>query len=129
MQYHGRLLISDDDRDARRSLATELRARGWSVDLASTGKHGIEAMSQLQPEVVIVELALADVDALHLARTLRTLVEHDVVAIAITRLGGDVHVSAVAAGYDAAFSKPVDIDALEEVLMQSIITGGPLASP
>ncbi len=127
MQYHGRLLIIDDDRDARKALATQLRARGWNVALAATGALGLDAAAHEQPEVVIVELALPDVDGMQLARTLRTLVEHDIVAIALTRLGSETHMRAVTAGYDAAFGKPVDLEALEEVLLQSIITGGPLA--
>lgn len=124
MQYHGRLLIIDGDRDARRALANELRVRGWNVDLASTGRFGLDVAAQTQPQVVIVELSVGDVDGLQLARTLRTLVENDLVMIAITDISGE---QAVAAGYDAVFTAPIDLEALEEVLMQSIITGGPLA--
>ena len=127
MQYHGRLLIIDGDRDARRSLATELRTRGWTVELASNGALGLDLVVRIQPEVVIVDLSVPDVDGLQLARTLRTLVEHDLVAIALTPADEDLSMRAVTAGYDAAIGKPIDIDALEEVLMQSIITGGPLS--
>jgi two-component system, OmpR family, KDP operon response regulator KdpE len=55
-----RVLIIDDDRAIRRVLEVNLRARGYTVDVAGTGAEGL-ALARCDPDLVILDLGLPDI--------------------------------------------------------------------
>ena len=112
----GRVLLIDDNDDQRSLLANALRARGWNVDVARSGKQGLERAQVGRPDVVMTELLLPDVRAYYFARTLRTAVEHDMRVIALTRLPVSLHRRAIEEGFDLVECKPIDPDRLHERL-------------
>lgn len=112
----GRVLLIDDNDDQRSMLANALRARGWNVDVARSGKQGIERAQVGRPDVVMTELLLPDVRAYHFARTLRCVIEHDMRIIALTRLPVSLHRRAIEEGFDRVECKPIDPDRLHETL-------------
>ncbi len=104
-----RALIIDDNDIDRTWLASALRDRSWEVIATRSGRLAIEVAQQQQPDVVISELTLPDVNGLQLARALRTVVENDLRVIGLTRLPRHIRQQATACGYDHALPKPVDI--------------------
>lgn len=65
------VLIVDDDRSIRRVLETGLRARGYRTCVAATGQEGIDAAALEGPDVVILDLALPDLDGVDVCRRIR----------------------------------------------------------
>jgi DNA-binding response OmpR family regulator len=108
-----RVLLVDDNDEHRRMLANALRQRGWSVELARTGREGLDAAARVQPDVIVTELILPDVRGFHFGRSLRSIIEHDIVVIAVTRIGEELHGRALKSGFDHVLPKPLDIDELQ----------------
>ena len=66
-----RVLVADDEPQIRRTLAINLRARGYQVDLAATGEEALKAVADQQPDVVVLDLGLPGVDGLQVIQGLR----------------------------------------------------------
>ena len=67
------VLVVDDELLIRKSLAKVLRARGYAVELASTGAEGLERVGELRPQVMILDMRLPDTDGLSVLRQARQL--------------------------------------------------------
>jgi len=65
------VLVVDDELLIRKSLAKVLRARGYAVELASTGAEGLERVGELRPQVMILDMRLPDTDGLSVLRQAR----------------------------------------------------------
>ena len=59
-----RVLVVDDEPQILRALATNLRARGYDVDLAATGEDGLRLAAERHPDVVILDLGLPGIDGI-----------------------------------------------------------------
>ena len=66
------LLVEDDDA-ARDVLATGLRARGWQVRVAANGRNALDMLDSADPDVVILDLGLPDLDGVEVCRHIRRL--------------------------------------------------------
>jgi PAS domain S-box-containing protein len=112
------VLVIEDNADGAQSLAYILQLHGHHVRVARDGRSGIALARKVQPDVIICDIGLPDVDGYEVARTLR----HDG-ALRGTRL---VALSGYAqpedrqrardAGFDAHVPKPPDLDELLHVL-------------
>jgi two-component system response regulator AtoC len=67
------VLVVDDELLIRKSLGKVLRARGYNVDVASTGAEGLEKAGSLRPQVMILDMRLPDTDGLSVLRKARQL--------------------------------------------------------
>jgi two-component system, NtrC family, response regulator AtoC len=67
------VLVVDDEVLIRKSLSKVLRARGYSVDLASTGAEALEKARSVRPQVMILDMRLPDADGLSVLRKVREL--------------------------------------------------------
>jgi two-component system, NtrC family, response regulator AtoC len=67
------VLVVDDEVLIRKSLSKVLRAKGYSVELASTGAEGLDKVAQLKPQVMILDMRLPDTDGLSVLRRVRQL--------------------------------------------------------
>lgn len=65
------VLVVDDDPAIRRVLDTGLRARDYTVVTAATGSEGVDLAAVEQPDVVILDLGLPDVDGVEVCRRIR----------------------------------------------------------
>ena len=75
-----RLLIVDNDRDLVRMLADWLKTLGYEVRTAYTGERAQIEWERYQPDLVILDTALKDVDALVLCREMQS--SHDAFVLA-----------------------------------------------
>ena len=62
------LLIIDDDEVVRASLAAYLEDSGFSVLQASNGQQGLQVFEEHQPDLVICDLRMPQMDGLELIR-------------------------------------------------------------
>ncbi len=67
------VLVVDDELLIRKSLGKVLRARGYNVDVASTGAEGLEKVGELKPHVMVLDMRLPDTDGLSLLKRAREI--------------------------------------------------------
>jgi signal transduction histidine kinase/ActR/RegA family two-component response regulator len=115
-----RLLVIEDHADARDSLAMLLRLLGHEVDVAASGKQGLERARSSPPQVALIDIGLPDVDGYEVARELRGARGDQIFLIALTGYGQSDDVrEAQEAGFDAHLLKPADIDELGRLLLRA----------
>ncbi|MDH4283548.1 MAG: response regulator, partial [Myxococcales bacterium] len=71
-----RVLIVDDEANARNALAELLADAGYSVSTASDGRTGLLQMEQIDPDVVLTDLKMPGMDGLSLIERGRPLFPH-----------------------------------------------------
>jgi signal transduction histidine kinase len=113
-----RVLVVDDNLDAAEMLAHGLRHSGHEVREAHDGLSALVAAAQFKPEVVLLDLGLPGMDGFEVARRLRADPQHAAVKIvALTGYGRDDDRRRTAeVGIDRHLVKPVDLDAIDEVM-------------
>jgi PAS domain S-box-containing protein len=113
-----RFLVVDDNRDSAESLAMLLRLLGNDVRTAYDGRLALEAATAYRPEVVLLDIGLPGLNGLEVCQRLRgTPGQHRTVIVAMTGYGRDEdRQRSRAAGFDAHLVKPVDLEALQELL-------------
>jgi len=106
------LLVVDDDADVRELLVTLICEQGAVVTAADSVAEAMRAFETGSYDVVLSDLAMPGHDGYDLMEALRRddrADVRDVRAIAVTAYGDDAHRRrAVAAGFDAYLTKPVD---------------------
>jgi CheY-like chemotaxis protein len=104
-----RIVLIEDNEDARRTLAAALSLEGHQVHEAADGITGIATLSRVNPDVAVVDIGLPGVDGYKVAETLRGAPEHDsMVLIALTGYGQpDSLRRAREAGFDEYVTKPI----------------------
>ncbi|MDQ1396171.1 MAG: two-component system, OmpR family, response regulator MprA, partial [Acidimicrobiaceae bacterium] len=58
----GRILIAEDDQRLRESLARVLAFEGYDVALASDGVEALEAAAHEQPDLIILDVMMPNLD-------------------------------------------------------------------
>jgi two-component system KDP operon response regulator KdpE len=106
-----RVLVVDDEPQIRRFLRTSLSAHGYRVIEAASGREAITLMATEQPELVLLDLGLPDMDGLEVIRRLR---EWSSVPIIIVSVRGQEaeKVEALDHGADDYVTKPFGIGEL-----------------
>ena len=99
------VLIIDDEPQMRRLLETILKADGYRVSEAATGEEGLTDAAQRQPDVVVLDLGLPDMDGVEVLRRLRQW-SHVPVLILSVRDTEEQKVAALDAGADDYVTKP-----------------------
>ncbi|WP_162937782.1 response regulator transcription factor [Indioceanicola profundi] len=66
-----RILIIDDDPSLLATLAHAVRHSGHEVRLAGSGEEGLALYGQMQPDVVLCDLLLPDLDGAEVIRSIR----------------------------------------------------------
>lgn len=100
-----KLLIIDIDRDLVEMLTSWLKTLGYEVHRAYTGERAKEIWEEHEPDLVILDTTLKDVDALAMCREMQT--KHDALILVLTD-GKDVHdeVRCLESGADDYLRKP-----------------------
>ena len=114
-----RILIADDNADAGDALASLLETEGYEVLVARDGREALEKARQAKPAVVILDIAMPEMDGCEVARRLRATPEgRDMFLIALTGWDRDKDRELTrAAGFHAHVVKPLSIESLREVLV------------
>jgi PAS domain S-box-containing protein len=113
-----RVLVVDDNKDMADSAAMLLRAAGHEVQVAYSGKRGLDTALSYHPHAVLLDLGLPEMDGYAIARALRLRPEfNDVLLIALSGYGQESdRQRSHEAGFDAHMVKPVKIEKIEELL-------------
>ncbi|MBW4421228.1 MAG: response regulator [Myxacorys californica WJT36-NPBG1] len=116
-----RVLVIDDELDSLEFVAFVLEQVGAIVTTVSTASEGFWALTQSQPDVLLSDIGMPDMDGYMLMRQIRALPPEQggqVKAIALTAYAGEVNEKqARQAGFQQHLSKPVEPDLLVQVVM------------
>ena len=82
----GNILVVDDDADIREVLADRLESLGYRVFAAETAKVGLELLERQNPQLVLLDIEMPDMNGIDMLREIRRR-EHDVTVVMITAYG------------------------------------------
>jgi two-component system, sensor histidine kinase len=112
-----RILVVEDNPDARQSMRELLELWGHRVDTAPDGLAGLSTAVAQRPDVALVDIGLPGLDGYRLASELRARAGEAIRLVAITGYGGpEGRNRALAAGFDVHLVKPVQPDELARTL-------------
>jgi two-component system OmpR family response regulator len=111
--YEARLLVVDDEPNIRDLLATSLRFAGFEVFTASTGNEAIREATEHQPDLVVLDVMLPDMDGFTVTRRLRDKGQHVPVLFLTARDDTADKITGLTVGGDDYVTKPFS---LEEVV-------------
>jgi two-component system KDP operon response regulator KdpE len=106
-----RILVVDDDPQILRTLRINLRARGHQVSTAAHGSAALTEASETQPELIVLDLGLPDMDGVDVIRQLRRSTAVPIIVLSGRSDSGD-KVNALDVGADDYVTKPFGIDEL-----------------
>ncbi|MBV9120773.1 MAG: PAS domain-containing protein [Chloroflexi bacterium] len=109
-----RILIIEDQEDARVSLRLLLQADGHEVAAARNGREGLSKLADFRPDIALVDIGLPEFDGYEVARRVReSAAGKGIKLIALTGYGGLAdQARAQACGFDMHLTKPVAYDKL-----------------
>ena len=108
-----KILVVDDEQAVRESLRRSLRFNGYEVLTANDGLEAVEAVRAENPELLILDVMMPNMDGLEVCRTLRSEGWDRPILVLTARDGVSDRVAGLDAGADDYLPKPF---ALEELL-------------
>ncbi len=113
-----RILIVEDNADAREMLRAALALSGHDVCAAADGAAGIAAATRAPPDVALVDIGLPDIDGYEVARRLRSMQNGARIGLIAVSGYGQARDQrrALDAGFDVHLTKPVAPERLQQVI-------------
>ncbi len=108
-----RLLVVDDEPNIRELLATSLRFAGFEVHAAADGGAALRLARQVQPDMLVLDVMLPDMDGFTVTRRLREKGQHMPVLFLTARDDTADKITGLTVGGDDYVTKPFS---LEEVV-------------
>jgi two-component system, OmpR family, response regulator len=110
-----KVLVVDDEPVLAELLTIVLRREGWQVSTAGNGASAVLSVQREAPDLVVLDLALPDVDGLAVLRTLRDLLPTLPVLLLTAKASVEDRIAGLAQGGDDYVTKPFS---LEEVVLR-----------
>ncbi len=104
-----RILVVDDEPQIRRAIRTSLEAHGYEAQTAQSGEGGVVAVAEWEPDLVLLDLGLPDLDGTEVLRRVRDFSEVPVIVLSVRERQAD-KVAALDAGADDYVTKPFGMD-------------------
>ena len=112
-----RILVIEDEAGAREALKSLLDEEGYTVCTAESGRRGLERLNEFNPDTVVCDFYLPDIDGLQVVRAVRALADRGITVIVITAgCGGEEAESVLRREADFFFQKPLDLRRFRDVL-------------
>ena len=104
-----RILVVDDEPSIVDAVATALRYEGFQVDEALTGREALEAVARHEPDLVVLDWMLPDVEGIEVGRRLRARGFKTAVLFLTAKDATENKVEALRAGGDDYVTKPFSL--------------------
>ena len=105
------VLVVDDDPAIVRTLAINLRARDYQVQVAHDGRTAMEILTEEPPDLMLLDLGLPDLDGVSVLRRLRSFSALPVIVLS-ARHSSDDKVEALDLGANDYVTKPFGVEEL-----------------
>lgn len=106
-----RVLVVEDDPQLVRALVMNMQARKYGVDAAPDGTTALRLAAARQPDVIVLDLGLPDLDGVEVIKAVRAWSRVPILVLSARR-GSDEKVAALDAGADDYITKPFSMDEL-----------------
>ena len=114
------VLVVEDERDVRETIAEGLRWQGAQVHAADCAETAWQMFAQEKPRIIVADLGLPGVDGFQFLKQIRSLPKSEgggTPAVALTARNTVVdRVNSLKAGFTLHLAKPVDPQALANLL-------------
>jgi two-component system KDP operon response regulator KdpE len=132
-EHAGTILIIDDEAQMRRAVANVLSALNLRVLQAATGREGIDLAATGQPDLIILDLGLPDLDGIEVCREIRTWSRAPIIVLS-ARHSEEEKVRLLEAGADDYIIKPFGLREFEarvhvQLRRAATLTGGTTLTP
>jgi two-component system, OmpR family, response regulator len=104
-----RILVVDDEDSIVDAVATALRYEGYEVEEASTGRDALAAVARLEPDLIVLDWMLPDVEGIEVGRRLRAQGFKTAVLFLTAKDATENKVEALRAGGDDYVTKPFSL--------------------
>ena len=106
------ILVVEDYPDTRSLLSSLLRSNGYMVVEAGDGREGVQQANRTNPDLILMDLALPELDGVEATRQIRQRQSHSQTPIfAVSAFAtSDVQQDALDAGCNEVFTKPLEIE-------------------
>jgi signal transduction histidine kinase len=113
-----KVLIVEDSADTLALLRTIFAQQGAHVSTATTAAEALSLLKSTTPDIIVSDIGMPDTDGFELLQKIRELPElENIPAIAISGYASEAdRKQALGVGYRALMAKPVDVDALFELI-------------
>src|SRR5436190_596935 len=117
-----RILIADDCHDTTATLALLLCHWGYDVRTVDNGLAALEVAAVYRPDAVLLDIGMPGLDGLNVARRLRGELQlEQALLVCVSGFGQEVdRQHALEAGCDYHLVKPVDLEALHDLLASGV---------
>jgi two-component system KDP operon response regulator KdpE len=105
------ILVIDDEPQILRALKTILTAKQFHVSAASRGEEGLTMAATSQPDLIILDMTLPDMDGIQVCKQLREWTTTPIIILSVRDSEKD-KVAALDAGADDYLTKPFGIEEL-----------------
>ncbi len=106
-----RILVVDDERQITRMLRTSLQSSGYAVSVASNGMEGFECFETEEPDLIITDLAMPEMNGLELTEAVRRVAKTPIIVLSV-RDTEAMKVTALDEGADDYLTKPFSMPEL-----------------
>ncbi|MFF4360002.1 response regulator [Streptomyces sp. NPDC001604] len=106
-----RVLVVEDDPQLVRALVINMQARRYGVDAAPDGATALRLAAARQPDVVMLDLGLPDMDGVDVIKALRGWTRVPILVLSARQASAE-KVAALDAGADDYITKPFSMDEL-----------------
>lgn len=105
------ILVVEDDAPVRNLIGTTLKTHGYDYITATNGENAVMQASSHNPDVVLLDLGLPDIDGMDVIKKIRTWSEMPIIVISARAEDKD-KIDALDAGADDYLTKPFSVEEL-----------------
>jgi len=118
IEKKSRILIAEDFEENRTALTLILKNAGFDVIEVENGRQAIEAVRQEEPDLVLMDVTLPEIDGLQATREIRSDEKFERLPIIILSAhdSDEIRREAAEAGGSEYLSKPFEIAELKELI-------------
>ncbi len=104
-----KILVVDDEKDILEFVSYNLKKEGFQVETASDGNKGIEVARSFNPNLIILDIMMPEVDGIEVCRILRkdNVFKSTLIVFLTARSEDFTQISALEAGGDDFIAKPI----------------------
>ena len=112
------ILVVDDSADNLTLISLDLQQNGYRVVTATNGAEAIKVAALVNPDLIIMDLAMPEVDGLESTRQIRQNADlREIPVVALTAFSTEgFRRAAHETGFDGYLTKPVDFDRLHDLI-------------
>ena len=116
MTPRGRILVVDDEANARAALSEILRDEGYATETAADGFKALGKLEEFAPDVVLTDLKMPGLDGIAFMEKAKSASPQTVFVVMTAHGTISSAVSAIKKGADNYLTKPLDFEALSAVV-------------